>query len=157
MSKPKTDEPGRKVVVKNRKARHEYHVLDTWQAGLVLQGTEVKSLRGGRANLQDAFARFENGELWLHNVHISPYEQGSQFNHDPLRPRKLLLQLKQLRRLVGEVEQEGLTLVPLDIHFERGRAKVTLALVRGKKLHDKRDDLKRREDQRDMERAFKNQ
>lgn len=155
MSKPDTAEAGRKIVVKNRKARHEYHVLDTWQAGIVLQGTEVKSLRQGRANLQDAFARFDHGELWLFNLHISPYEQGNQFNHDPLRPRKLLLNRTQLRRLVGQVEQEGLTLVPLDIHFERGRAKVTLALVRGKKLHDKREDLKRREDQRDIERAFK--
>jgi len=155
MSKPDTAEAGRKIVVKNRKARHEYHVLDTWQAGIVLQGTEVKSLRQGRANLQDAFARFDQGELWLFNLHISPYEQANQFNHDPLRPRKLLMNRTQLRRLVGQVEQEGLTLVPLDIHFERGRAKVTLALVRGKKLHDKREDLKRREDQRDIERAFK--
>jgi SsrA-binding protein len=157
MSRPDTAEAGRKIVVKNRKARHEYHVLDTWQAGIVLQGTEVKSLRQGRANLQDSFARFDRGELWLFNLHISPYEQGNQFNHDPLRPRKLLLQRTQLRRLVGQVEQEGNTLVPLDIHFERGRAKVTIALVRGKKLHDKREDLKRREDQRDMERAYKNQ
>lgn len=142
-------------VVQNRKARHEYHVLDTWQAGLVLQGTEVKSLRNGKANLQDAFARFVGTELWLHNLHISPYEAGNRFNHDPLRPRKLLLHREEIRRMIGKVEQKGLTLVPLDIHFERGVAKVTLALVRGKKLYDKRDDLKQRTEQREMERAYK--
>lgn len=142
-------------VVQNRKARHEYEVLDTWQAGLVLQGTEVKSLRQGRANLQDAFARFDRSELWLHNVHISPYEPGNRFNHDPLRTRKLLLHREEMRRLIGKVEQKGLTLVPLDIHFDRGIAKVTLALVRGKKLHDKRDDLRRRTEEREMERAYK--
>lgn len=142
-------------VVQNRKARHEYEVLDTWQAGLVLQGTEVKSLRQGRANLQDAFARFDGGELWLHNVHISPYEAGNRFNHDPLRTRKLLLHREEMRRLIGKVEQKGLTLVPLDVHFDRGIAKVTLALVRGKKLHDKRDDLRRKSEEREMERAYK--
>jgi SsrA-binding protein len=143
------------VVVRNRKARHEYHILERLEAGLVLQGTEVKSLRQGRANLQDAFASFDQGELWLYNVHISPYEHGNRFNHDPLRRRKLLLHRQQLRKLVGQVEQKGLTLVPLDIYFRRGVAKVTLALVRGKKLHDKREDLRRRADQREMERAFK--
>ncbi|MDQ3556876.1 MAG: SsrA-binding protein SmpB [Gemmatimonadota bacterium] len=142
-------------VVQNRKARHEYHVLDTWQAGLVLQGTEVKSLRQGRANLLDAFARFGGGELWLHNLHISPYEAGNRFNHDPLRTRKLLLHREEMRRLIGKVEQKGLTLVPLDIHFDRGIAKVTLALVRGKKLHDKRDTLRQRTEEREMERAYK--
>lgn len=148
-------EPSVQKVVQNRKARHEYHVLDTWQAGLVLQGTEVKSLRNGKANLQDAFARFVGTELWLHNLHISPYEAGNRFNHDPLRPRKLLLHREEIRRMIGKVEQKGLTLVPLDIHFERGVAKVTLALVRGKKLYDKRDDLKQRTEQREMERAYK--
>ncbi|CAN5838296.1 SsrA-binding protein SmpB [soil metagenome] len=142
-------------VVRNRKARHEYHILETWEAGMVLQGTEVKSLRTGKANLQDAFARVDGGELWLHNLHISPYEQGNRFNHDPLRPRKLLLHRQQLRKMVGLVEQQGLTLVPLDIYFRRGVAKITLALVRGKKLHDKREDLKRRDDQREMQRALK--
>jgi SsrA-binding protein len=148
-------EQGSRIAVQNRKARHEYHVLETWEAGLVLQGTEVKSLRMGRANLQDAFARVDGGELWLHNVHISPYEQGNRFNHDPLRPRKLLMHRNELRKLVGKVEQQGLTLVPLDIHFTRGLAKVNLALVRGKKLHDKRDALRERADRRDVERAFK--
>jgi SsrA-binding protein len=155
MARADSAAPARKIAVQNRKARHEYHVLDTWQAGLVLQGTEVKSLRAGKANLQDAYARFDRGELWLHNLHVSPYEQGNRFNHDPLRPRKLLLHRQEMRRLVGQVEQEGLTLIPLDIHFERGIAKATLALVRGKKLHDKREDLKLRADRREMERAWK--
>ena len=155
MSKTDTDGEGRKVVVSNRRARHEYHVLQTHEAGMVLQGTEVKSLRNGKANLQDAFARFHGGELWLHNLHISPYEAGNRHNHDPLRPRKLLLHRREMRRLVGEAEQEGLTLVPLDIYFRGGIAKTTLALVRGKKLPDKREDLKTREVKREMDRAYK--
>lgn len=144
-----------KLIVSNRKARHEYEVLDTREAGIVLQGTEVKSLRNGKANLQDAFARLDRGELWLHNLHISPYEPGNRFNHDPLRPRKLLLHRREIRKLIGQVEQKGLTLVPLDLHFRRGVAKVTLALVRGKKLHDKRDDMKRRDAEREMARDWK--
>jgi SsrA-binding protein len=148
-------EAPRKTIVRNRRARHEYHVLQTWEAGLVLQGTEVKSLREGRANLQDAFARLDNGELWLHNLHISPYEAGNRFNHDPLRPRKMLLHRGEIRKLIGQVEQKGLTLVPLELYFTRGVAKATLALVRGKKLHDKREDLKRRDAERDMERGYK--
>jgi SsrA-binding protein len=148
---------GDRIAVQNRRARHEYHVLDTWETGIVLQGTEVKSLRDGKANLQDSFARLDHrGELWLHNLHISPYEMGTHFNHDPLRPRKLLMHRSELRRLVGQVEQKGLTLVPLDLHFTNGLAKVNLALVRGKKLHDKRETLKERADQRDVERAYKN-
>jgi SsrA-binding protein len=129
--------------------------LDTWEAGIALQGTEVKSLRQGRANLQDSFARINGGEMWLYNLHISPYEQGNRFNHDPLRPRKLLMHRNELRKLVGQVEQKGLTIVPLDIHFSRGIAKINLALVRGKQLHDKRQTLKERDDQRDMQRAIK--
>jgi SsrA-binding protein len=146
---------GRHLVVSNRKARHEYEVLQTLEAGIVLQGTEVKSLRNGKANLQDAFARFHGGELWLHNLHISPYDPGNRYNHEPLRQRKLLLQRRELRKLVGQVEQKGLTLIPLEIYFTRGIAKVKLGLVRGKKLHDKRQDLKTREVQREMERAYK--
>jgi SsrA-binding protein len=152
---PDSDSSGIHVAVRNRKARHEYHVLDTYEAGIVLQGTEVKSLRDGRANLQDAYARFDRGELWLLNLHISPYEAGNRFNHDPLRPRKLLLNRGELRKLIGQVEQQGLTLVPLDIYFRRGRAKATIARVKGKQLHDKREDLKRREHERDVEREFK--
>ncbi|HEU0015066.1 MAG TPA: SsrA-binding protein SmpB [Longimicrobium sp.] len=144
-----------KIVAQNRKARHEYHILDTWETGMVLQGTEVKSLRQGKANLADAYARLDRGELWLYNLHISPYEQGNRFNHDPLRPRKLLMHTSELRKLVGQVEQKGLTLVPLDIHFTRGIAKVNLALVRGKKLHDKRETLRERAEQRDAQRAAK--
>ena len=142
-------------MAKNRRARHEYHILQTWEAGLVLQGTEVKSLRDGKANLADAYARMDGGELWLYNMHVSPYEAGNRFNHDPLRRRKLLLHRSELRRLVGEVEQKGLTLVPLDVHFTGGIAKVDLALVRGKKLHDKRETLRERAVERDMERGFK--
>ena len=148
-------EGGNKIIVGNRRARHEYHILDTWEAGIVLLGTEVKALRQGRANLQDCFARLDRGELWLYNLHISPYEQGNRFNHDPLRPRKLLMHRNQLRKLVGQVEQKGLTLVPLDLHFSGGVAKVNLALVKGKQLHDKRETLKERADARDMERAYK--
>jgi SsrA-binding protein len=155
MSKPNASGDGRHVAVSNRKARHEYEILDTREAGVVLQGTEVKSLRDGRANLQDAFARLDGGEVWLYNMHISPYEAGNRFNHDPLRPRKLLLHKSEIRKLIGQVEQKGLTLIPLDLYFRRGMAKVTLALVRGKKLHDKREDLKKRDMQREMERGYK--
>jgi SsrA-binding protein len=156
MSKPAAkQQTGDRIVAQNRKARHEYHVLDTWEAGLVLQGTEVKSLREARANMADAYAVFQRGELWLLNLHISPYEQASRFNHDPLRPRKLLLHRAEMRKLVGRVEQQGLTLVPLDIHFSRGIAKVNLALVKGKQLHDKRNTLRERAEQRDMQRGFK--
>ena len=155
MSADTADAAGILIVVRNRRARHEYEVLEKHEAGLVLTGTEVKSLRAGKANLQDSFARFDRGELWLNNLHISPYEQGNRFNHDPLRPRKLLLQRRELRKLIGQVEQQGLTLVPLDIYFRRGIAKVTLALVRGKKLHDKRDDLRKKDAEREMERAYK--
>ena len=147
---------GDRIAVQNRRVRHEYHVLETWETGIVLQGTEVKSLRDGKANLQDSFARLDGGELWLYNLHVSPYEMGNRFNHDPLRPRKLLMHRSQLRKLVGQVEQKGLTLVPLDIHFTGGLAKVNLALVKGKRLHDKRDALRERADQRDVERAYKN-
>jgi SsrA-binding protein len=115
----------------------------------------VKALRDGRANLQDAFARVDRGEMWLYNLHISPYEQGNRFNHDPLRVRKLLLHRRELLKLVGKVDQKGLTLVPLDLHFRRGVAKATIALVRGKKLHDKREDLKKRDAQREMDREAK--
>lgn len=156
MNKPGEEKkPERKVVAQNRKARHEYHILETWEAGIALQGTEVKSLRDGRANLTDAFARVDGGEVWLYNAHISPYEQGNRFNHDPLRPRKLLLHRNQIRKMIGQVETTGLTLIPLDIHFTGGLAKVNLALVRGKKLHDKREDVRRRDAEREMQRAFK--
>ena len=157
MSKPAAaaEKGADRLIVSNRKARYEYHVLDTWETGIVLQGTEVKALREGKANLQDAFARVDNGEVWLFNVHISPYEQGNRFNHDPLRPRKLLLHRNEIRRMIGSVQEKGLTLVPLDLHFSGGRAKVNLALVRGKQLHDKRETIKERDQQREVQRGFK--
>lgn len=147
-------EESRKVVARNRKARHEFEILEVFEAGMVLKGPEVKSLRDGKASFQDSFARVERGEVWLHSLHISPYEQANRFNEDPVRPRKLLLNSHEIRRLVGKVEEKGLTLVPLEIYFVRGRAKVELALARGKKLHDKRDALKNRQLEREARRAM---
>lgn len=147
-----TDKPSPSI--RNKRARHDYHILETWEAGVVLSGTEVKSLRQGKANLTDAYATVRNGEVYLLNLHISPYEQGNQFNHDPTRTRKLLLHKREIRRLIGGVERQGLTLVPLDLFFNaRGKAKVTLAMAKGKKLHDKRADARRRDDEREMARA----
>jgi SsrA-binding protein len=154
--KEKTKSEGYKVVCDNRQARFLYEILETYEAGIQLTGTEVKSIRAGRANLQDGYAIVKNGEAWLLNVHISPYNQSSEyFNHDPRRTRKLLLHRKEIRTLVGKVEQQGLTLVPLKMYFKGGLIKVSIALGKGKKLHDKREDLKRRDDQRDMQRAMK--
>jgi SsrA-binding protein len=151
MAKPPSD--GRKVIASNRKARHEYLILDQWEAGIVLVGPEVKSLRAGKVSFQDAFARIDRGELWLHALHISPYEQAGRWNLDPVRPRKLLMHREQIRRLVGKVEEKGLSLIPLDLHFRDGNVKVELALGRGKKLHDKRDALKERSLEREARRA----
>jgi SsrA-binding protein len=147
------DEEGKRVVASNRKARHDYEILETFEAGLVLKGPEVKSVREGKVGFQDAYARLEGGEVWLHSLHISPYEQANRFNEDPLRPRKLLLNRHEIRRLVGKVEEKGLTLVPLDIHFRRGYAKVTLALARGRRSYDKREKLKRRTQEEEARRA----
>jgi SsrA-binding protein len=147
-------EGGRKVVATNRKARHEYEILDTWEAGLVLKGPEVKSLRDGKVSFNDAFARIERGEAWLYSLHISPYEQANRYNVDPLRPRKLLLNRSEIRRMIGKVEEQGLTLVPLEIYFRRGRAKMTLALARGRKLYDKREKLKKQTLDREAQRAM---
>ncbi len=147
-------EDGRKIVATNRKARHEYEILDSWEAGLVLKGPEVKSLRAGKVSFQDAFARIEGGEAWLHSLHISPYEQANRNNQDPLRPRKLLLNRAEIRKLIGKVEAKGFTLVPLDIYFRRGVAKLTLALARGKQMHDKREKLKRQTQEREAQRAM---
>jgi len=144
---------GKKVVATNRKVRHDYEILDTWEAGIVLKGPEVKSLRNGKVGFHDAFARVSGAEVWLHNLHISPYAQANRFNEDPLRVRKLLLGRGEIRRLVGKVEEKGLTLVPLDLHFRRGFAKVTLGLARGRKLYDKREKLKQRAQERDQRRA----
>lgn len=145
-----------KVVTVNRRARHDYHILETYEAGIVLTGTEVKSLRAGRANLQDSYARVENGELFLYNMHISPYDQGNRFNHEPKRTRKLLMHKKEILRLLGKSREKGLTLVPLKVYFnERGRAKVELALARGKKAVDKREDMAARDARREIERALR--
>ena len=145
-----------KVVATNRKARHDYHVEETLEAGLVLTGTEVKALREGRVNLRDSFARVERGEVFLYNVHISPYSHGNRWNHEPTRTRKLLLRKGEIRRLVGKVQQQGFTLVPLELYFnERGIAKVRIALARGKKLWDKRRDIAKREAEREIDRAVK--
>jgi SsrA-binding protein len=142
-------------IARNRRARHEYQILDTWEAGLVLTGTEVKALRSGKAALADSYAVVRDGEIFLINMHIAPYEAASQFNHEPMRTRKLLLHKKEIRRLIGSVERQGLTLVPLDLYFKNGRAKVLIGLARGKKLHDKRADDRRRSDERDMARAVR--
>jgi SsrA-binding protein len=141
------------IIARNKRARHDYHILETWEAGIVLTGTEVKSLRAGKVNITDAYAVVNGGEVFLLNAHIAAYEQGNQFNHEPTRTRKLLLHRREIRKLIGSVERQGLTLVPLDMHFTRGKAKVLLALGKGKKLHDKRADLRRREDEREMARA----
>jgi SsrA-binding protein len=148
-------ESGRKVVARNRKARHQYEILETLEAGMALKGPEVKSIRAGHVSFQDSFARVERGEVWLHSLHISPYEQANRFNEDPTRPRKLLLNRSEIRRLVGKVEEKGLTLVPLEIYFSKGYAKVLIAVARGKKLHDKRETLKRKDQEREAQRAMR--
>ena len=140
-------------VAVNREARHRYHLLDKWEAGLVLTGTEVKSLRGGKATIKDGYASLSEGEVWLHNVHIPPYGPASRENHEPERPRKLLLHRREIDRLVGKIQQKGLTLVPTRLYFSNGRAKVEIALARGKDVGDKRHAIKEREMKREMERA----
>jgi len=143
------------VIARNKRARHDYHILDTFEAGLVLTGTEVKALRQGKATLTDAYGHVRDGEAYLLNLHIGQYEHGNVFNHEPTRTRKLLLHKREIRRLIGSVEREGLTLVPLDLHFSDGRVKVSIALAKGKKLHDKREDMRRRDDEREMARAVR--
>jgi SsrA-binding protein len=147
---------GQKILTDNRKARFQYEILERFEAGIALVGTEVKSLRQGKANLTDGFALVRDAEVWLHNVHISPHENASQvFNHDPRRTRKLLLHRDEIRRLVGKMEQKGLTLIPLKLYLKQGRVKVDLGLCRGKKLHDKRESLKRKQESREIARALK--
>ena len=131
MAKPKS---GIKYIAENRKARHDYFIHDTYEAGIALTGTEVKSLRRGRVNVKDSFCRLEGGEVWLEAMHISPYEQGNRFNHDPLRTRKLLLHKYEILKLIGKVKEKGYTLIPLNLYFKKGRVKVTVALVTGKKI-----------------------
>ncbi|MBA2309525.1 MAG: SsrA-binding protein SmpB [Pseudonocardiales bacterium] len=146
-------ERGRKVIASNRKARHEYAILDTYEAGIALQGTEVKSLRLGRASLVDAFATVDDGEVWLRNLHIAEYTQGSWTNHEPRRTRKLLLHRAEIERLIGKIREGGLTLVPLAMYFADGKVKVEIALARGKKTYDKRADLAKRDANREIAKA----
>jgi len=144
-----------KLISKNRKAWHDYHIDETFEAGIVLTGTEVKSVRATKVNLKDSYARVEKSELFLYNMHISPYEQGNRFNHEPLRARKLLAHKGEIGRLAGKVKEKGYTLVPLKIYLKRGLVKIELGLGRGKKAYDKRQDIAERESRREMERAFK--
>ncbi|NLU50182.1 MAG: SsrA-binding protein SmpB [Syntrophomonadaceae bacterium] len=151
----KSNNRGIKVVVENRKARHDYHIEETYEAGLVLAGTEVKSLRSGKGNLQDAYAEVRDGEVWVNSFHISPYEKGNRFNHEPKRAKKLLLNRREINRLYGLTQQKGYTLIPLRVYFKGGLAKLELAVARGKKLHDKREDIAARDARREIARAVK--
>jgi SsrA-binding protein len=148
-------EAGIKIATENRKARHDYHIHETYEAGIALTGTEVKSLRAGKANLKDSYARIDNAELMLHNMHISPYEQGNRFNHEPLRTRKLLMHRYEINKLIGKTKEKGYTLVPLKLYFTKGKVKVELGLASGKHTYDKRQDLAERDAKRDMERTLR--
>ncbi len=148
------DDTDEKIVTTNRKARHEYFILDTYEAGIVLTGTEVKSLRQGNANLTDGYALLRNGEVWLQGMHISPYEQGSYANVDPVRDRKLLLHRSEIRKLIGRIQEKGLTLIPLKVYFKRNIAKVQLGVCKGKKQYDKRHDIAKRDAERDLRRHY---
>ena len=150
---PRARTDGVKILCTNRKARYDYHIEEKYEAGIALLGSEVKSIRQGRANLRDSYAALDRGELFLHNCHISPYEQASRFNPDPLRARKLLMRREEIRRLVGKVEEKGLTLVPLSLYLKGPHVKVELALARGKKEYDRREDIKRREADREVAQA----
>jgi SsrA-binding protein len=144
-----------RVIATNRRARHEYEILETFEAGLVLRGTEVKSLRTGQVNFKDSYATVRNGEVWLLGCHISPYSHGTDANHDPERDRKLLLHTREISRLMSKIAERGLTVVPLKLYFKGGRAKIEIGLARGKKLHDKRATLRERETRREMDRAIR--
>jgi SsrA-binding protein len=148
-------EKAQRTIAENRKARHDYHVIETWEAGVSLLGTEVKSIREGRVNLRDSYARVNNGEIWMLNVHISPYSHRGSAEHQELRQRKLLLHRDEIRKMVGKVAEKGLTLVPLELYFKRGRVKVLLGLAKGKQAHDKRETLRRREVDRETRAAVK--
>jgi SsrA-binding protein len=145
----------KKTLARNRKAFHDYHIEETYEVGVVLTGTEVKSIRAGRLNLKDSYATIEDGELWLHNMHISPYDQGNRFNHAPLRKRKLLMHRREINRLFGLTREKGYTLVPLEVYTKKGFIKVELALARGKRQYDKRAAIAAKEAKREIERAFK--
>ena len=151
----KANSGGVKVLAANRKARHDYNIEETLEAGIVLTGTEIKAIRTGRANLQDSFAQIRNGEVWLVGAHISPYAHGNRENHEPRRDRKLLLHRREIDRLVSRVQEKGWTLVPLDIHLRDGRAKVQIGIARGKKQYDKRETIAKRDFDRELQRAVK--
>jgi SsrA-binding protein len=146
---------GIKVIAENRKARHEYFVEERYEAGIILTGTEIKSIRAGRVNLKDSYAEVDKGEIWLNQMHISPYEQGNRFNHDPLRRRKLLLKRSEISKMFGQVQQQGMTLIPLKVYLKQGLAKIELGLCKGKKNYDKRDDLAKKDAKRQMERDLR--
>ena len=156
MAAQKTErEKAQRTIAENRKARHDYHILDTWEAGVALLGTEVKSIREGRVNLRDSYARIDNGEVWMLNVHISPYSHRGSSDHEELRQRKLLLHRDEIRKMVGKVAEKGFTLVPLELYFKNGRVKVRLGLAKGKQEHDKRETIRRRETDRETRAAVK--
>lgn len=146
----------KKVISSNRKAYHEFTIFDKFEAGIVLMGTEIKSIRKGMINLKDSFAKIEDGEIFLYKCHISPYEQGNRYNHEPERVRKLLLNKKEIMKMLGKVKKENYTIVPLELFLRNGFAKLEIGLAKGKKLHDKRDDLAKKSQKRDMDRAMKN-
>ena len=152
MPKAKSDV---KVVAQNRRARHDYFVLETWEAGIELKGTEVKSIRLGKCNLKDSYGQVRNGEMLVYGMHISPYEKGSYFNTDPMRPKRLLMHKSEIRKAQQQVMQQGLALIPLSVYLKEGRMKLELALCKGKKLYDKRDDMARRDAQRDIDRTIR--
>lgn len=153
MSKKNVDS----LITDNRKARHDFHVHETFEAGIVLTGTEVKSIRLGKVNLKDSFCRVDNGEIFLYGMHVSPYEQGNRFNHEPERTRKLLMHKQEINRLYGAVREKGFSLIPLNLHWARGNVKVTVGLVTGKKKFDKRQDIADRDAKRDIDRRMKEQ
>jgi SsrA-binding protein len=148
-------EEAQKYITENRKAFHDYHIIETFEAGIVLVGTEVKSIREGSANLRDSFARLEDGEVWLYNVHINPYSHRGYTNHEPTRKRKLLLHRQEIRKLIGKTVEKGMTLVPTRLYFKNGHVKVSLALAKGKQAHDKRETIKRRDIDRETRAAVK--
>ena len=156
MAGPKTErEKAQRTIAENRKARHDYHILDTWEAGIALLGTEVKSIREGRVNLRDSYARVEDGEVFLYNVHISPYSHRGYADHEPLRRRKLLLKKQEIRKLIGKTVERGMTLVPVRLYFKNNRVKVAVSLAKGKQVHDKREAIRARESDREARAAMK--
>ena len=152
---PTQRESAQRVIADNRKARHDYHLLETFEAGVALQGTEVKAIREGRVNLRDSFARVEGGEVWIYNVHISPYSHRGYADHEPTRRRKLLLHRQEIRKLIGKTVEKGMTLVPLQVYFKNGPVKVTVSLAKGKQTHDKREAIRKRETERETRAAVK--